>query len=65
MFESLDVSKDFDKVWHEDVIYKLMTIVASDIFLTLFQSSLDNRYQRVLLNGEISHWKPIKESMSQ
>ena len=65
MSKSLDVSKAFDKVWYEDVIYKLMTIVASDIFLTLFQSSLDNRYQRVLLNGENSHWKPIKESMLQ
>ena len=65
MSKSLDVSKAFDKVWHEDLIYKLMTIVASDIFLTLFQNSLDDRYQRVFLNGENSHWKPIKAGMSQ
>ena len=54
--EALDVSKAFDRIWHEGLIYKLMTIV---------QSFLDNRYQRVLLNGENSHWEPIKAGMSQ
>ena len=45
--EFLDMSKAFDKVWHEGLIYKLKAIGVSNNLLTLFQSFLDNRYQRV------------------
>ena len=38
----------------------MKTIGVSNILLTLFQSFLDNRYQRVLLNGQNSHWELIK-----
>ena len=47
----LDMSKAFDRNWHEGLIYKLKTIGVSNNLLTLFQSFLDSRYQRVLLNG--------------
>ena len=33
--------------------------------MTLFQSFLDNRYQRVLLNGQNSHWELIKVGVPQ
>ena len=46
-----DMSKGFDRVWHEGFIYKLKAIGVSNNLLTLFQSFLDNRYQRFLLNG--------------
>ena len=49
--EVLDMSKAFDRFWHEGLIYKLKTIGVSNNLLTFLQSFLDNRYQRVLLNG--------------
>ena len=64
-FEFLDMSKAFDRVWHEGLIYKLKTIGVSNNLLTLFQSFLDNRYQRVLLNGQNSHWEMIKAGVPQ
>ena len=46
-----DMSKAFDKVWHEGLIYKLKSMGVSDLLLKLIQSFLTNRLQRVLLNG--------------
>ena len=61
----LDISKAIDRVWHEGLIYKLKTIGVSNNLLTLFQSFPDNRYQRVLLNGQNSHWELIKAGVPQ
>ena len=63
--EFLDMSKAFDRVWHKGLIYKLKTIGVSNNLLALFQSFLDNRYQRVLLNGQYSHWELIAAVVSQ
>ena len=40
-------------------------IGACNNLLTLFQSFQDNRYQRVLLNGQTSHSELIKAGVSQ
>ena len=48
----LDISKAFDKVWHEVLIYKLESMGISDSLLKLLQSFLTNRFQRVLLSGQ-------------
>ena len=50
----LGISKAFDKVWHEWLIYKLKSMGVSDSLLKLIQSFLTNRLQRVLLNGQTS-----------
>ena len=63
--EFLDMSKAFDRVWHEGLIYKLKTIGVSNNLLTLFKSSLDNRYQRALLNGQNYHWELIEAGVPQ
>ena len=47
----LDISKAFDKVWHEGLIYKLCCNVIWGNLLQLLISFLDSRKQRVLLNG--------------
>ena len=54
------MSKAFDKVWHEGLIYKLKSVGVSDSLLKLFQSFLTNRFQRVLLNGQTSEWLSVK-----
>ena len=56
----LDLSKAFDKVWHDGLIYKLKSLGISGSLLKLIQNYLDNRFQRVLLNGQTSEWKSVK-----
>ena len=47
----LDISKAFDKVWHEGLLYKLESLGISGNLLNLFRSFLNDRHQRVVLNG--------------
>ena len=51
----LDISKAFDKVWHEGIIYKLKCNGISGNLLNFFENYLQNRYQRVVLNGTVSN----------
>ena len=50
----LDISKAFDKVWHEGLIYMLRRNGICGNLLQLLISFLDSRKQRVLLNGQCS-----------
>ena len=50
----LDISKAFDKVWHQGVILKLKQNGISGNLLKIVENFLSNRYQRVVLNGLIS-----------
>ena len=46
----LDISKAFDRVWHDGLIYKIKSFGISSTPLKLIET-LSNRYQRVVLNG--------------
>ena len=48
----LDMSNAFDKIWHEGLIFKLKPIGICDALLDLIRSFLENRFQRVVLNGQ-------------
>ena len=61
----LDMSKAFDKVWHQGLIFKLKSVGVSDSLLNLTKSFLSNRFQRVLLNGQTSKWLPVKAGVPQ
>ena len=61
----LDMSKAFDKVWHEGLIYKLRSYGIRSNLLNLLMNYLDNRKQRVMINGTNSSWKPIKSGVPQ
>ena len=52
----LDMSKAFDKVWHEGIIFKLKQNGISDDLLSDY---LRNRKQRVTLNGQSSSWTNV------
>ena len=56
----LDISKDFDKVWHEELIFKLEQNGISGRLIKLFGNYLSNRKQRVVLNGSYSEYSIIK-----
>ena len=61
----LDMSKAFDKVWHDGLLYKLESFGISGNLLKLFHSYLNNRQQRVVLNGQYSKWAPILAGVPQ
>ena len=47
----LDISKAFDNVWHDGLIYRLKRNGIKDKLLCLLIDFLKNRQQRVVLNG--------------
>ena len=53
------MSKAFDKVWHEGLLYKLKSMGISGEFYDLPENYLSGRLQRVILNGQTSSWRPI------
>ena len=59
----LDISKAFDKVWHEALILKLQTYGIDGDLLKLWINYLKDRKQRVVLNGQTSSWKNILSSV--
>ena len=61
----LDISKAFDKVWHDGLLYKLESFGISGNLLKLVHSYLNNRQQRVVLNGQYSKWAPILVGVPQ
>ena len=61
----LDISKAFDKVWHNGLLYRLESFGISGNLLKLFHSYLNNRQQRVVLNGQCSKWAPILAGVPQ
>ena len=61
----LDISKAFDKVWHEGLLYKIKSMGISGELLNLLGDYLTNRYQRVVLNGQTSTWAPVLAGVPQ
>ena len=61
----LDISKAFDKVWHEGLLFKLETIDMSGDLLKLCQRFLSDRQQRVVLNGQHSNWPLVLAGVPQ
>ena len=55
----LDISKAFDKVWHEGLIFKLQSYGISGCLLSLLKDFLSDRLQRVVINGQSSTWESI------
>ena len=61
----LDLSKAFDKVWHEGFLLKLSLNGISGNLLTLWHNFLYCHKQRVVLNGQNSSWKNVNEEVPQ
>ena len=62
----LNISKAFDKVWHDGIIiYKVTQNGISGDLLKLLEDFLKERKQRVVLNGQVSTWKNINAGVSQ
>ena len=61
----LDISKAFDKVWHDGLIFKMRQNGVSGRLLKLFQNYLNNRKQRVVLNGFPAGYSTIESGVPQ
>ena len=61
----LDISKAFDRVWHLGLLYKIKNFGINGKFFDLIESFLSERYQQVTINGQSSHWLPIKAGVPQ
>ena len=61
----LDISKAFDKVWHEGVIHKLKCNEITSNLLTFFDNYLKDRHQHVVLNGTESKWMKVNAGVPQ
>ena len=61
----LDISKAFDKVWHDGLIFKLKQNGICGNLLHLFQSYLYKRKQRVVINGSYSEFSLIESGVPQ
>ena len=59
----LDISKAFDKVWHQGLLVKLKQNGISGNLLMLFENYLHNRKQRVVLNGSFSDYSVIESGV--
>ena len=60
-----DISKAFDRVWHEVLIFKLRSYGISDSLLRLINSFLSERLERVVLNVQASEWRKVLAGVPQ
>ena len=58
-----DISRAFDKVWHDGLIFKLGQNGITGNLLRFFQNYLSNRKQRVVLNGSYSDYSSIESGV--
>ena len=61
----LDISKVFDRVCHDGLIYKIKSFGISDTPLKLIEKFLSHRYQRIVLNGQSSSWAEVLADVPQ
>ena len=60
-----DISKAFDRVWHEGLLKQLEAAGIAGDLLIWFRSYLTDRRQRVVIPGAESAWKFIQAGVPQ
>lgn len=61
----LDISKAFDRVWHDGLLFKVKSIDIRDPLLAWFKSYLSDREQGVIIDGQSSEWTSVKAGVPQ
>ena len=61
----MDVSKAFDRVWHDGLLYELKLLGVCGKYYNLIQSLLDKSHQRVVLNGQSSKRSLVEAGVPQ
>ena len=60
-----DISKAFDRVWHKGLLFKLRRMGISGPLLDWFRSYLDQRHQRVVIEGSYSDFLQVNAGVPQ
>ena len=61
----LDITKAFDRVWHKGLSYKLKRCGIRGRLLAWFADYLNDRLQRVVINGQYSDWGKVEAGVPQ
>ena len=61
----LDISKAFDRVYHEGLLHKLQMIGIDGYLLQWLNSYLSDRQQRVVISGQHSEWQKTNAGVPQ
>ena len=61
----LDMTKAFDRVPHQKLLYKLRYLGFRDPLLSWIEDYLTNRRHRVTIEGMASQWKPVTSGVPQ
>jgi hypothetical protein len=61
----LDISKAFDKVWHDGLLFKLKNHGVTGNLYAILKNFLSNRLQRVTIEGVESPWEPVAAGVPQ
>ena len=61
----LDISKVFDKVWHDGLIFKLRQSAISGDIINILREFLRNRKQSAVLKGQCSSWADFSVGFPQ
>ena len=61
----LDISKAFDKVWHEGLLFKLKCYGVEGGLYNIMENYLHDRKQRVVLCGQSSRWLNVNSGVPQ
>ena len=61
----LDISKVFDEVWHQGLLFKLKSYGIEANLFRLLENYLHSQKQRVIFDGQCSSWKIILSGGSQ
>ena len=61
----LKLYKAFDRVWHDGLLYKIMSNGIDGNFFKLIKSFLNSRCQQIVLNGQSSVWKLVTTHVLQ
>ena len=61
----LDISKAFDEVWQEDLLFKLKQNGISGNLLNVVINFLYQRNQRVVINGPLSSWTNVEPGVPE
>ena len=60
-----DISKAFDRVWIEGLLFKLSKIGIQGNLYNWFKNYLSNRFQRVFIRGKSSEWGQLHAGVPQ
>ena len=62
---ALEISKDFERVWHAGLLLKLRSYGISGQIFRLISYFLSNRHLRVVLDGKSSEAYPVNAGVPQ